>query len=71
MNDEEIRAVRKIRHEISAEFGHDIHKVVAYYRTVEDEMRRSGEFHFVDASEAPRRRAEATSTIALVTSANA
>jgi hypothetical protein len=33
MNDEEIRAVRKIRHEISAEFGHDIHKVVAYYRT--------------------------------------
>ncbi len=60
MNDEEMRAIRKIRHEISAESGRDIHKVVAYYRTVEDEMRRSGDFRFADTSEAPRPRAEAT-----------
>jgi hypothetical protein len=49
MHDEEIQAVRKIRHEISAQFGHDVHKVVAYYRAIEDELKRSGEFRFAEA----------------------
>ncbi len=54
MHDEEIRAIRKVRHEISAEFGHDVHKVIAYYRQVEDELRRSGEFRFVEVSDSER-----------------
>ncbi len=60
MNDEEIQTIRKIRHEISAESGHDVHKVVTYYRAVEEEMRRSGGFPLVDVSEALQPRAAAT-----------
>ena len=32
MADEEINEVRRIRHEISARFGHDISKLVAHYQ---------------------------------------
>ncbi len=46
MADEEIQNVRRIRHEISEECGHDLDKVVAYYRRVEEEMKRSGRFRF-------------------------
>ena len=46
MPDEEIKTIRKVRHEISEECGHRVDKVVAYYRAVEDELRRSGEFRF-------------------------
>ena len=37
MRDEEIAAVRKVRHEISDECGHDVHKVAAYCRDVAEE----------------------------------
>jgi hypothetical protein len=40
MHDEEITAVRKVRHEISEECGHDVHKVAAYYRAVGQQVRR-------------------------------
>jgi hypothetical protein len=42
MRDEEIIAVRKVRHEISAECGHDVHKVAAYYRAVGERLRQAG-----------------------------
>ena len=53
MPNDEIGEVRKIRHEISEECGHDVRKVAAYYRRVEEELRRSGEFRFEDQSFAP------------------
>jgi hypothetical protein len=41
MRDEEIDAVRSARHEISAECGHDVHKVAAYYRAMGEQLRRA------------------------------
>ena len=53
MADEEIKAVRAIRHKISEQFGHDLNEVVAYYRQVEERLKRSGRFRF--SSEQPRK----------------
>jgi hypothetical protein len=50
MSDEEIIAVRKIRHEISAECEHDVHKVAAYCRDVADQLRREGKIHPKDTT---------------------
>ena len=41
MVDYEILAVRKARHEISAECGHDVHNVAVYCRTVGERLRRA------------------------------
>ncbi len=49
MRDKEINEVRKIRHEISARFGHDIGQLVAHYQKIEKEFRRSGEYKFADS----------------------
>ena len=46
MKDPGIEEVRKARHEISKECGHDLHKVASYYRKVEEELRQSGKFQF-------------------------
>jgi hypothetical protein len=46
MKDPAIEEVRQARHEISRECGHDLHKVAAYYRAVEEELRQSGKFQF-------------------------
>lgn len=51
MADEVIREVRRVRHEISQRCGHDPHKVVAWYRTFQDELRRSGKYRFLQAEE--------------------
>ena len=40
MSNDEIAEIRKIRHEISEECGHDIRKVAAYYRQVEEELKK-------------------------------
>jgi len=48
MSDYEIDEIRRIRREISAEHGHEVAKVVEYYRTVEKELRASGQYKFVD-----------------------
>ncbi len=52
MADEEIKAVREARHKISEECGHDLDKVVAYYRQVKERLKRSGRFRF--SGEQPR-----------------
>ena len=49
MADQEINEVRKIRHEISARFDHDVSRLVAHYQEFEKELRRSGEYRFVDS----------------------
>ncbi len=41
-----IEEVRRIRHEISAEFGHDPHKFGEYCRELEKELRKSGKYKF-------------------------
>lgn len=53
MPTDEVSEVRRIRHQISEECGHDIRKVAAYYRQVEQELRESGEFRFEDTSVVP------------------
>jgi hypothetical protein len=50
MMDKEIGEIRRIRHEISAECGHDVHKVISYYKKVEDELRASGKYRFEEAA---------------------
>ena len=50
MPNDEISDIRRIRHEISQECGHDIRKIVAYYRQVEMELKKSGDFRFEEPS---------------------
>ena len=50
MPNDEVGEVRQIRHAISEECGHDVRKVAAYYRQVEQELRESGDFRFEDRS---------------------
>ena len=40
--------VREMRRKISAEFGHDLNRSVAYYQELEAEMRKSGKYKFAD-----------------------
>ncbi len=40
--------VREMRRKISAEFGHDFNRLVAYYQELENEMRKSGKYKFAD-----------------------
>ena len=46
MVDDEIKVIRQVRHEISAEFGHDVDRVVDYYRSVEERLKQSGRYRF-------------------------
>jgi hypothetical protein len=48
MPNDGISQIRKIRHEISEECGHDVRKIAAYYRRVEEELKKSGDFRFED-----------------------
>ena len=50
MADNELTEVRQVRHAISAEFGDDIRRVLAYYRRIREELKRTGEFHFEEMS---------------------
>lgn len=58
MADDEIRIIRRVRHEISAEFGHDVDRVVEYYRQVEEELKRSGRFRFAASAAGSESRQE-------------
>ena len=48
MTDDAIKEIRRIRHQISEEHGHDVHKVAAYYRKIEQELVESGQYRFED-----------------------
>ncbi len=49
MRDKEINEVRRIRHEISAQFGHDVGRLIAHYQKIEKELRQSGKYKFADS----------------------
>ncbi|MCP4549548.1 MAG: hypothetical protein GY835_24085 [bacterium] len=48
MTDEGINEVRRIRHQISEECGHDVDRLVSFYQKMEEDLRASGEFRFAD-----------------------
>jgi len=48
MNDYEIDEIRRIRHEISEQYGHDLGQLAEHYRNLERELRESGRFKFSD-----------------------
>ena len=48
---EVVKEVRQIRHEISAEFGHEPHKFGEYCRELEKELRKSGKYKFAESPE--------------------
>ena len=48
MSDYEIDEVRRVRHQVSEENGHDLQRVADYYRRVEQELRASKRFRFAD-----------------------
>ena len=48
MSDYEIQEIRRIRHQISAEHGHDLRRLAEYYRRIEHELRNSGKYRFFD-----------------------
>lgn len=50
MADEEMLEVRRIRHEISEECGHDVAKVAEYYREAGRRLMRTGRFRFARAA---------------------
>ena len=51
MAGEEIQEIRRIRHEISARHGHDLKRLLAYYKQMEDEFRKSGKYRFEETSQ--------------------
>ncbi len=53
MIEEGIKEVRRVRHEISEECGHDVDRLVSFYQKMEEDLRASGEFRFV--SDRPKR----------------
>lgn len=44
IKEKEMTEIRRIRHQISAQFEHNPRQVVAYYRHLEKVYRESGEF---------------------------
>ena len=48
MTDDGIKEVRRARHEISEECGHDVDRLVAFYQKREKDLRASEEFRFAD-----------------------
>ncbi len=50
MSDDDIAEVRRARHEISAMCHHDLPEFFEYLRSVQDELKRSGQFRFDESS---------------------
>ena len=48
---EVVKEVRRIRHEISAKFGHDPRKFGEYCRKLGKELRKSGKYKFAEPSQ--------------------
>jgi hypothetical protein len=44
-----IEEVRAARRKISAEHGHDIHRLFEHYRKRQDDLKRSGKHKFIEA----------------------
>jgi hypothetical protein len=48
MYDYEIQEIRRIRQQISAENGNNLKAVAKYYRQIEEELKNSGKYRFVE-----------------------
>jgi len=48
MSDYEVDEVRRVRHQVSEENGHDLQRVAEYYRRVEQELRAGMRLRFAD-----------------------
>jgi hypothetical protein len=48
MNDYEIQEIRRIRQQIAAENGNNLQAIVEYYRQIEEELKNSGKYRFVE-----------------------
>lgn len=48
MNDYEIQEIRRIRQQIAAENGNNLKAIVEYYRQIEEELKKSGKYRFVE-----------------------
>ncbi len=46
MIDDDLNEVRRIRHEISQEFGHDVQRLAAHYQELEKQIKELGTFTF-------------------------
>lgn len=42
-----IAEIRRVRHEISAEFGHDTARLGEHYKKLDEQLRKSGKYKFV------------------------
>ena len=45
---EVVKEVREIRYRISEKYGHDINRLLAHYQEVEERLRKTGKYKFVD-----------------------
>lgn len=43
-----VKEVREIRHKISARFDHDVGRLGAHYQELQEQMRQSGKYRFVE-----------------------
>ena len=57
-----IKEVREIRHKISAQFDHDVGRLVAHYQELQEQMRQSGKYRFVELPNAEPTISESTNT---------
>lgn len=48
IDDPVIDEIRRIRHEISAEFDHDPKKLYLYYKQLEEQLKSTGQYTFLD-----------------------
>ena len=53
ITEEGIKEVRRVRHEISEEYDHDVDRLVTFYQEMEEDLRTSDAFRFADDGPEP------------------
>ena len=57
-----VKEVREIRHKISAQFDHDIGRLVIHYQELQEQMGQSGKYRFADLPNEDLKISESTNT---------
>ena len=57
-----VKEVRDIRHKISAQFDHDVGRLVVHYQALEEKMRQSGKYKFAELPNEDPKLSESTNT---------
>ncbi|EDN66092.1 hypothetical protein BGP_2210 [Beggiatoa sp. PS] len=55
MYDYEIEEIRRIRQQISAENGNNLEAIAKYYRQIEEELKNSGKYRFIEKGNSHQR----------------